>query len=430
MGVRDAINSGLSGFSKIVQRGAGMRPRDITEADMEEQLKKSNPSAYNQMKKDQKRYDDDTKRRHTIKSKKQNITDPEHIKLRKNLGNQIQYVLDKNKELRKNGDGLKDDQIEELVELRDWVKDTSIPLSYENLNGIYLTTNNMARSIPELDQRVRGSLTNYEASEESKLKARDDTEVPLNIASDEGLLEKSGQQLDNMKNRIALEEAIQEKKIDDFNREVIESRADIVSTGYIDTNNKNRAELRPRIYWGNTDGQLMQTPDEYRREDRKIDMMLMWKNDSTEKPYKNDLLYQRHLEQERKRYAKTFAIPRDAFPVENYKPKTIMGRRSDYSNDYKLPESFLRMSSRKLIPVYPAPEEFKWHRDIQEIPQSFAKFEPAEDYSINKQKEERVMINRFPERTLQKASNANNNNGYIFRPMKASETSVKELFKY
>ena len=425
MGTRDAIEAGIGGFSKVAKRLTGLRTREVSEMDMEEQLKKTNPEKYKQMKKDQKRYDDDTKRRHTIKSRKDKITDPEHIKLRKQLSEQIDNVLQKNKELRKNNDGLRDDQIEELVELRDWVGDTSMPINYENLNAIYMTTSNMARSIPELNERVRGNLTNYEASEESKLRARDDTEAPLNIASDQSLLEKGDKQLDNMKNRIAMEEAIEEKKIDDFNREVIESRADIVSTGFIDTDNKNRATLRPRIIWGNTD-RLLPDPSEVRENTREIDRMLMWKNTDIEKPYNNnDFLYQRRLQQERKRYDKTFTLPRAAFPSPNV-PQYKVNRLPRYNNDEKLPESFIRLSNRKLIPVYPSNEEYMWHRDVREIPQKFARFEPEDSYTINQKAEEKTMINVFPEKTLQKSSSLNrkgqsSNNLALMK--------VKELFK-
>lgn len=425
MNTRDAIEAGIGGFSKVARRFTGLRTREVGEMDMEEQLKKTNPKAYDEMKRDQKRYDDDTKRRHTIKSRKDKITDPEHIKLRKQLSDQINNVLQKNKELRKNGDGLRDDQIEELVELRDWVGDTSMPINYENLNAIYMTTSNMARSIPELDERVRSDLTNYEASEESKLRARDDTEAPLNIASDQSLLEKGDKQLNYMKNKIAMETAIEEKKIDDFNREVIDSRADVVSTGFVDTDNKNRATLRPRIIWGNTD-RLLPDPAEVRENTREIDRMLMWSNTDIEKPYNNnDFLYQRRLQQERKRYDKTFTLPRVAFPSTNV-PQYKVNRLPRYDDDERLPESFIRLTNRKLIPVYPSDEEYMWHRDVREIPEKFAKFEPEDSYTINQKAEEKTMINVFPEKTLQKASSLNKKgqSGNNLALMK-----VKELFK-
>ena len=425
MNTRDAIEAGIGGFSKVARRFTGLRTREVGEMDMEEQLKKTNPKAYDEMKRDQKRYDDDTKRRHTIKSRKDKITDPEHIKLRKQLSDQINNVLQKNKELRKNGDGLRDDQIEELVELRDWVGDTSMPINYENLNAIYMTTSNMARSIPELDERVRSDLTNYEASEESKLRARDDTEAPLNIASDQSLLEKGDKQLNYMKNKIAMETAIEEKKIDDFNREVIDSRADVVSTGFVDTDNKNRATLRPRIIWGNTD-RLLPDPAEVRENTREIDRMLMWSNTDIEKPYNNnDFLYQRRLQQERKRYDKTFTLPRASFPSTNvYQYK--VNKLPSYNDDERLPESFIRLTNRKLIPVYPSDEEYMWHRDVREIPEKFAKFEPEDSYTINQKAEEKTMINVFPEKTLQKASSLNKKgqSGNNLALMK-----VKELFK-
>ena len=425
MNTRDAIEAGIGGFSKVARRFTGLRTREVGEMDMEEQLKKTNPKAYDEMKRDQKRYDDDTKRRHTIKSRKDKITDPEHIKLRKQLSDQINNVLQKNKELRKNGDGLRDDQIEELVELRDWVGDTSMPINYENLNAIYMTTSNMSRSIPELDERVRSDLTNYEASEESKLRARDDTEAPLNIASDQSLLEKGDKQLNYMKNKIAMETAIEEKKIDDFNREVIDSRADVVSTGFVDTDNKNRATLRPRIIWGNTD-RLLPDPAEVRENTREIDRMLMWSNTDIEKPYNNnDFLYQRRLQQERKRYDKTFTLPRVAFPSTNV-PQYKVNRLPRYDDDERLPESFIRLTNRKLISVYPSDEEYMWHRDVREIPEKFAKFEPEDSYTINQKAEEKTMINVFPEKTLQKASSLNKKgqSGNNLALMK-----VKELFK-
>ena len=425
MGTRDAIEAGIGGFSKVAKRFTGLRTREVGEMDMEEQLKQTNPKAYEQMKKEQKQYDDDTKRRHTIKSRKDNISDPEHIKLRKQLSDQINNVLQKNKELRKNNDGLKDDQIEELVELRDWVGDTSTPINYDNLNAIYLTMSNMARSIPELNERVRSDLTNYEASEESKLRARDDTEAPLNIASDQSLLEKGDKQLENMKNRIAVDEAIKEKKIDDFNREVIDSRADVVSTGFIDTDNKGRATLRPRIIWGDTD-RLLPDPSEVRQNRREIDSMLMWGNTDIEKPYdNNDFLYQRRLQQERKRYDKTFTLPRTSFPSSNV-PQYNVKNVPIYDDDKQYPESFIRLANRKLIPVYPSDEEYLWHRDVREIPEKFAKFEPEDSYTINQKAEEKTMINVWPEKTLQRASSLN-------RKGQASNNlalmKVKELFK-
>jgi hypothetical protein len=426
MGTRDAIEAGIGGVSKVAKRLTGLRTREVSEMDMEGQLKQTNPKAYEQMKRDQKRYDEDTKRRHTIKSRKDKITDPQHIKLRKQLSDQIDNVLQKNKELRKNNDGLKDDQIEELVELRDWVGDTSIPINYENLNAIYLTTSNMARAIPELDERVRSDLTNYEASEESKLRARDDTEAPLNIASDQSLLEKGESQLDNMKNRIAMEEAIKEKKIDDFNREVIESRADVVSTGFVDTDNKGRATLRPRIVWGDTD-RLLPDPTEVRENTREIDSMLMWGNTDIEKPFdNNDFLYQRRLQQERKRFDKTFTLPRTTFPAPNV-PQYKVNKLPKYGgNDELMPESFIRLTNRTLIPVYPSDEEFLWHRDVREIPEKFARFEPEDSYTINQRAERKRMINVYPERTLQKSSSLNRKgqSGNNLALMK-----VKELFK-
>ena len=283
----------------------------------------------------------------------------------------------------------------------------------------------MARSIPELDERVRSDLTNYEASEESKLRARDDTEAPLNIASDQSLLEKGDKQLNYMKNKIAMEEAIKEKKIDDFNREVIDSRADVVSTGFVDTDNKGRATLRPRIIWGDTD-RLLPDPWEVRQNTREIDSMLMWGNTDIEKPYNNnDFLYQRRLQQERKRYDKTFTLPRAAFPSGNV-PQYKVNKLPSYNDDERLPESFIRLTNRKLIPVYPSDEEYMWHRDVREIPEKFAKFEPEDSYTINQKAEEKTMINVWPEKTLQKASSLNRKgqSGNNLALMK-----VKDLFK-
>ena len=284
----------------------------------------------------------------------------------------------------------------------------------------------MARAIPELDERVRSDLTNYEASEESKLRARDDTEAPLNIASDQSLLEKGESQLDNMKNRIAMEQAIEEKKIDDFNREVIESRADVVSTGFVDTDNKGRATLRPRIVWGDTD-RLLPDPTEVRENTREIDSMLMWGNTDIEKPFdNNDFLYQRRLQQERKRFDKTFTLPRTAFPSSTI-PQYKVNKLPKYGgNDELMPESFIRLTNRTLIPVYPSDEEFLWHRDVREIPEKFARFEPEDSYTINQRAERKRMINVYPERTLQKSSSLNRKgqSGNNLALMK-----VKELFK-
>jgi hypothetical protein len=369
--------------------------------DLEKQLKEKDPRKYAEYEKQV--------NKHIATLQKASVTDrnkemiSNHKPVAKQLGNIMRATLEENALLIKEGKEplLSKDQVAEYVRYRDLLESGRI--SYHDLARI---TNRFGSDLPmdKLPQKLQDKYFQWQMEEESMLKSQGAGDSNLNIAGDVEAQEEMRNMEKAKRNKKEIEQRIKEQKIDDENREVIQSRADVISTGYVDTDNKNRAELRPRIVWGDTDAQLMPTEEQDRIDDLINSKMMMWKTLRTENNDTDNPLLQRQLQAEANRYKNTFPTPVDNGSKKvvktNYKEK--MGYETDNCNYDNVPVAFLKITDRKLIPVYaPKSESLPLLRKPEQVQAPFTEPQPNQDTSINQRVTELRMRNRFPERILQ-----------------------------
>ncbi len=193
---------------------------------------------------------------------------------------------------------------------------------------------------------------------------------------------------------------------------MIESLVDQITTGYVNTESYGRPELKPRIVYGNTDAQLNPSINAVRRAQLFRESSLMWPQLSTENNRRDNVLYQKNLENERKRYSKTFAVPN---PFERQSVQKQIGyvNKNQEEEDLLIPSAYIKFAQRKLIPVYNlSKEEMKMLRDPEQVQSPFTRTEPATDFTVNMRKTERSMTNKYPERVLR------NYKGSVITPTK------------
>ena len=130
------------------------------------------------------------------------------------------------------------------------------------------------------------------------------------------------------------------------------------------------------------------------------DTSLMWPQLSTEDNRRNNVLYQKNLENERMRYSKTFSVPN---PLQRQSVKKQIGyvNKKQEEEDLLIPSAYIKFAQRKLIPVYNlSKEEMKLLRDPEQAQSPFTKPEPSQDFTVNMTKTQNSMKNIFPERVL------------------------------
>jgi hypothetical protein len=390
---------------------------------MKERFRKSDPAGYKRYEEAMRRYQN--KKDRILETRGENIKG-DAKRLRSDLASVIDSILDEEKRNLQSGgkQRINDLDLEELHDISLTLRDNETAITYDNLAELYAGIKvNVPKNILSSSD-VKNKMGAFDYLENTMLKPKTDTEADLRVSTNDkfkNTLEMKDR-LDKKQKQI--EDAIEEKRIDDERLEVIQSRADNITHGYVDTDNKGRPEYKMRVFYGNTDAQLMTTAAEKRRATLLHDTALMWPQLNTEDNSRANTLWQKQQAWEKQRYSKTFQPPnpRDLLGLDKDKKQrnglNHESKRKDKFN-YRIPESFIRIGQRELIPVYPMTNV----PDLRVPEQAQAPFntpEPQNDFGSIK-REERVMPNRFPERFLK------NYNGPVIKPKRKPLTYEEKL---
>jgi hypothetical protein len=366
---------------------------------MKERFRKSNPEDYRRY--EQEKRDYETKKARILDTRGENIKG-NAVRLRNDLADVIDAALEEERLNIKNGkQSINDSDLEELYDMSLTLKDRANPITYDNLADVYA---GIKTSLPDRvlnSQKVKSRMGAFDYLENQMLKPKTDTEADLRVSTNDKFQKTMEKKQQYDKEKKILEDAIEEKRIDDERLEVIESRADQITTGYVNTDSYGRPELKPRIVYGNTDGQLNPGMNAVRTAQLFRESSLMWPQLSTEDNRRNNVLYQKNLENERMRYSKTFAVP-NPNPFQRSVQKQIgYVNKKQEEEDLLIPSAYIKFAQRKLIPVYNLDkEEMKMLRDPEQVQSPFTRTEPATDFTVNMRKTQRSMRNTFPERVL------------------------------
>jgi len=379
---------------------------------MKKRLKAKDPAAFARY--EQAMRDYETKKARILDTRNQNIKG-DAKRLKSDLANVIDAALEDERKNIKNGKGsISDSDLEELYDMSLTLKDPQSEISYNNLADIYA---GLKTSLPQRvlnSENVKAKMGAFDYLENVMLKPKTDTQADLRVSTNEDYKKAIEMKEQYDKDKKILDDAIEEKRIDDERLEMIESRVDQITTGYVNTENYGRPELKPRIIYGNTDGQLNPSMDAVRRAKLFRESSLMWPQLSTENNSRNNVLYQKNLEAERRRYSKTFAVPNpNPFERQNVNKEIGYVNKKQEEEDLLIPSAYIKFAQRKLIPVYNlSEEEMKMLRDPEQVQSPFTRTEPDKDFTVNMRQTERSMRNVFPERVLR------NYTGSVITPTK------------
>ncbi len=366
---------------------------------MKERLRKKDPTAFRRY--EQAMRDYETKKARILDTRSQNIKG-DAVRLRSDLAEVIDSVLEEERKNIKSGkQNINDSDLEELYDMSLTLKDKSNPISYDNLADIYA---GVKTSIPDRvlnSENVKTKMGAFDYLQDTMLKPKTDTEADLRVSTNDKFQKTMEMKEKYDKEKKILDDAIEEKRIDDERLEVIESRVDEITSGYVNTESFGRPELKPRIVYGNTDGQLNPGMNAVRTASLFRENSLMWPQLSTEDNRRNNVLYQKNLENERMRYSKTFAVPNPNPLQRSVKKQVGYVNKKGEEEDLLIPSAYIKFAQRKLIPVYNlSKEEMKMLRDPEQAQSPFTRTEPSQDFTVNMRKTQNSMKNTFPERVL------------------------------
>ena len=379
------------GFIEIV-KGKPVKTNKLLE--LEKELKAKDPRKYAEYQ--------SAMNKHVRALEKASVTSREqeliedHKPVAKQLGNLMTATLEENAKLLKEGKDpiLSPEQVEEYY---NYSKALSIGnISYRNLARIKSVWDEDIDAT-KLPPNLREKYNQWSLEEETILSSQGAGDSELNIADDEVVQNE-------VRERGAQKRQIKQKAIDDFNREVVESRTDLISTGYVDTDNKNRAELRPRIVYGNTDAQLMPTPEEVANDEFVSNNMMMWQTTRTENNSTDNPVLQAQLKREAGLLEKTFAMPKDngtkRVVKNSYKQKR--GYQVNYCEYDNLPKEYLKFTQRQMIPQTASiKESLPLMIKPEQATELFTQdTEPNMDVSVNKKIDIMKIPGWFPETRL------------------------------
>jgi hypothetical protein len=358
---------------------------------LEQRLKEADPRAYAQYKRALEEHIK-TLRKASVEDKNQAMIE-DHKPVAKQLGNIMSAVLEENaKRLREGKDPIiSKDQVEKYVNYSKMLKSGNV--SYHQLAQIdYMFNSDMQGELPE---NLNDKYVQWQLEEENQLGKKGAGDSELSISKDTEALEQVGQIEEARKaEKQAQEQAIEESKkayemirqeeIDAENEETLRKRKDVIHPGFVETQT-NKPELRPKIVFGNTDAQFMQSAQEVKEEKELLNRMLMWKaGNMTEENDPSSILYKRYRENEDLRYRKTFAMP---------KPRP---------RDNRIPQQFLVYNERIWVPQYAdKTEQLPMMRQPERAEAIFDRFE---DYRADTSSMREQIANRrniFPEPHLQ-----------------------------
>jgi len=365
---------------------------------MKNRLREKDPAAYRRY--EQAMRDYETKKKRVLDTRGENIKG-NAVRLRSDLAEVIDAALEDERKNIKNGKGsMSDSDLEELYDMSLTLKDSKNDITYNNLADIYA---GVKTSLPQRvlnSEKVKTKMGAFDYLEDTMLRPKTDTQADLRVSTNEDYKKTIEMKEQYDKEKKLYDDAIEEKRIDDERLEVIQSRADQITTGYVDTESYGRPELKPRIVYGNTDGQLDPGRSAVLRAKMFRDSSLMWPQLSTENNRRNNVLYQKNLENERQRFSKTFAVPNPLQRTSVQKQVGYVNKKGE-EEDLLIPSAYIKFAQRKLIPVYNlSKEEMKMLRDPEQAQSPFTKVEPSQDFTVNMTKTQNSMKNIFPERVL------------------------------
>ena len=342
------------------------------------------------------KYEKDKRRILRTKDKELNATD---FRLRDDLAQYVDSILEAHKTSSKSGKAsMSDEELEDLIDISESLRDKNVGITYRNLAQIKGDLDsNVDKSILD-SENVKIKRGAFDYLEDTMLKGQGSNEADLRVEEDKDYQK-------TIKNNAARDEQIKEQKIDDFNREVIESRTEHTSNGYVNTDNHDRPELKARIVYGNTDEQLYKTQEEVRFAKEFTDEMSMYPQLDTQDMKLSNVLFQREAENKRRRFSKTFAVPNPKNTGYNINCKRSYNEKRGYKTHYydslnKIPDSFIKFSERELIPVFSYDSAKRdYLRDPIRAQFPFTQVQPNETFTLN-QKEAQKQTNIFPEKAL------------------------------
>lgn len=365
---------------------------------MKKRLKEKDPEAFKRYEEAMEKYQ--SKKDRVLETRNENIKG-DAVRLRSDLASVIDSVLEEERKNIKIGrQNINDSDLEELYDMSLTLRDNQTPISYNNLADIYAGIKTTLPKVIIDSADVKTKMGAFDYLEDTMLKPKTDTQADLRVSTNDKFQKTLEMKEEFDKKQKQIDDAIEEKRIDDERLEVIQSRADQITTGYVDTNSYGRPELKPRIIYGNTDAQLMPNSQSVRTARLFRESSLMWPQLETENNRRDNILYQRNLENERMRYGKTYSVPNvNKYP--SVKKSVGYTNMKEEEDDLLVPSAYVRFSQRKLIPVYNiSREEKKFMRDTPQAQAPFTKVEPETDFTVNMRRTERSMKNVFPERVL------------------------------
>ena len=323
---------------------------------------------------DTKAYNEATKKyeeekRRTLRGKDTKV-DKTDFRLRDDLAQYVDSILDEQKNAKQK---LSDEEIKNLIDMSSQLRNKDSNITYGNLAEIKgdIDANVDAETLESANVKVKRGAFDY--LENVMLKNQSKGEADLRVEKDKEYQEA----IEGGKER---REMVRQQEIDHVNEQTLVQRKEVLHPGFVETAT-NKAELRPKIVFGNTDMQYSQSPEEVSQERETINRMLLWKaGNMTEENDPSSILYKRYRENEDLRYAKTYSMPQI--------------QRQDNS----IPQAFLRYNERIWVPVNAAKNE---SMPLMRQPErAEAVFDRFEDYNAQTSSMREQIANRrniFPE---------------------------------
>ena len=350
-----------------------------------EELKARNPEGYARYMRDVERHQAFVKK--NAVSGRNQLVSKEHKPLVSGFKDIIWESLKENSKLLKDGkEGfLTKEQVKQYYAIRN----NTSNMSYGQLAHLYQRFMKDSGGYEKLPDSVKKDLMSWEIKQQNELGSKGVGDIALDVGSDVKAredIEDEEKSVEQAKEDAKKEEEIiRQELIDKENEETIRKRAEVIHNGFVNTDNRDIPQLRPKIIFGNSDLQYTKDPEEVEEEQRTINKMLMWNaKNITEQNNPNNITFKRQQENERMRFETTFKMPRA--------PKGY-GR---------IPESFLRYNEKIWIPVFPRKDEsLPLMSNPERNQKPFLTPQPYRQGSTSMVEEIRSNPNMFPEAYLQ-----------------------------
>ena len=360
-----------------------------------EEFKREHPDGYARYMRDVRKHEEFLSK-NRVGGRNEKMT-KEHLGLVSNLKDIMRETLKSNGKEK----FLSDSQVDSIYDL---MESDSSNMSYHDFTRMYDDFMEISGGYDNLPDSVTEDLTNWTIHEQNQLASQGSGDVALDIGTDYEIKQEEQDKKDEEADRIKrYDEAVKKEKeykesqdyadeiklqeIDTENEKTAKQRRlrdDVIHPGFVETNT-NKAELRPKIIFGNTDKEYYQPPEEVRREREQISKMLMWRTKNmTEDHNPDSVLYKRQQSNEDLRFSKTINMPSV--------PRGVG----------KIPISFLEYNKRVWVPVFaPKSESLPMMCNPDRVQAPFTRFEPEQNTTTSEKEQLQTRPNIFPEPFLQ-----------------------------